>query len=97
MFLQFIMPYYGSADLAIQAITSILNQTDTKDIGLIVVDDNHFNDEGREQSTKLCLFLNEHRNDGVNITYIKNDENLGFGKTRNVGLRRKRRICYFYG
>ena len=86
MFLQFIMPYYGSADLAIQAITSILDQTDTKDIGLIVVDDNHFNDESREQSTKLCLFLNEHRNDGVNITYIKNDENLGVGKTRNIGL-----------
>jgi glycosyltransferase involved in cell wall biosynthesis len=86
MFLQFIIPYYGSADQLIAAVSSVLYQTDTNNIGLIIVDDNHFNDEGREESTKACLFLNEHRNDGVNITYIKNDENLGVGKTRNVGL-----------
>lgn len=86
MFLQFIIPYYGSADLLITAVNSILNQTDTDDIGLIVVDDNHFNEEGREQSTKAAIFLNNNRSGKVNIQYIKNDENLGVGKTRNVGL-----------
>lgn len=86
MFLQFIIPYYGSADLLITAVNSVLNQTDTNDIGLIVVDDNHFNEEGREQSTKAAIFLNNNRSGKVNIQYIKNDENLGVGKTRNVGL-----------
>ena len=86
MFLQFIIPYYGSADLLITAVNSILNQTDTQDIGLIIVDDNHFNDEGKEQSTKACLFLDQHRGGNVELSYIKNEENLGVGKTRNVGL-----------
>lgn len=86
MFLQFIIPYYGLADQLITAVNSVFNQTDIEDIGIIVIDDNHFDDEGREQSTKACLFLNQHRNDGINILYIKNKQNLGVGPTRNKGL-----------
>lgn len=90
MFLQFIIPYYGAADLLITAVNSILNQTDTNDIGLIVIDDNHTKDYGILESAKVWDFLygiTQNAFNKVNIVYTKNKQNLGVGPTRNRGLK----------
>ena len=89
MFIQFIIPYYGSSKLLITAVDSIFKQTDTDDIGLIVIDDNHKNLEGIAESTVALEYLQHKTQDTSNqiqIKYIKNEQNLGVGKTRNVGL-----------
>lgn len=90
MFLQFIIPYYGSADLLITAANSIFNQTDTNDIGLIVVDDNDDETNNFPETLKVVNFLCDKVADTSNpvkITYIKNPRNLGVGPTRNKGLK----------
>lgn len=89
MFLEFIVPYFGNADLLIQGVSTILRQTDKTDIGVIIVDDNDGTGEGASESIKVQGFLDSMKGiTSIPITYVKNEQNVGPGSSRNNGLAR---------
>lgn len=87
MLLEFIIPYYGSADLFINSLSTVLKQKDTTDYGIIVVNDNGEKEELVEETTKVKQFLSLMKSVcSIPITYIENEKNSGPGVSRNNGL-----------
>lgn len=75
-----VIPTYKRYDLLGRAIDSVLNQT-YKNLEIIVVDDNHSDSIERKNTEKVMENYPE-------VIYIKNKQNIGGGKTRNVGIER---------
>lgn len=85
MLLEFIVPYFGASELLLNALSTVLKQKDKKDIGVIIVDDN--GTKHSEESAKVVQFIEMMKGMvDIPITYIKNDENIGSGLSRNRGL-----------
>ena len=72
-----ILPTHNRADVLGRAINSVLNQTE-KNIELIVVDD--------ASTDGTSLILNQFANIDFRIKLLRNEESLGGGGARNVGI-----------
>ena len=76
-----IIPTYKRSEYIIRAINSVLNQT-YKNIEIIVVDDNEFNDKfSLATQEKLEEFITKDQ-----IIYLKHNNNKGVSAARNTGL-----------
>lgn len=71
--LSIIIPTWNTADITLKCVNTILKHTPPGFTQIIIVD-NGSTDETQEKLGKL-----------KNITYIRNDSNLGFSKGNNVG------------
>lgn len=87
MLLEFVIPYYGSADLFINSLSSVFKQKDPSDYGIIIVNDNGGKAELVEETSKVKKFLDMMMSvSSIPITYIENEHNSGPGVSRNNGL-----------
>lgn len=79
-----IIPTYKRSDMLLRAINSVLNQT-YKNLELIIVDDNHPNDEfSLEVQRKLSSFVDNR------LRYIQQETHRNGAVARNVGIKAAR-------
>lgn len=87
MLLEFIIPYYGSADLFINSLSTVFRQKDTTDYGIIIVNDNGEHKHLAEETAKVKQFIEMMNSvSGIPVKYIENEKNSGPGISRNNGL-----------
>lgn len=83
-----LLPYWGDPKLLMEAVDSVLRQTET-DWHLIIINDCYPSDEAQQ----YCSNLNDKR-----ITYIRNTENIGISKNFNLALSMaKSKYCVMMG
>ena len=72
-----IMPYYKKINFVINAINSVLNQSFQNFELILIYDDTNLSD--------LEIIKNKFKNNSK-LKIIKNNENLGAGISRNIGI-----------
>lgn len=83
-----LLPYWGDPKLLIEAVDSVLKQTEP-DWHLIIIDDHYPSEEAQQ----YCKDLDDKR-----ITYIRNNENIGISKNFNLALSMaKSKYCVMMG
>ncbi|MBY0145119.1 glycosyltransferase family 2 protein [Neobacillus niacini] len=77
-----VIPTYARNDMLKRAIDSVLNQT-YSNIEILVIDDNS-NGSDHRRETEIMMSQYELNN---KVRYIKNPENMGGARARNVGIK----------
>lgn len=80
----FVILNYNIIKETIECVQSIKNNIDTNSYHIVIVDNGSSNNIGQKLKQKL---ENE-----SNVTVIVNDENIGFAKGNNIGIKEARRI-----
>ncbi len=75
-----VIPVYNAYDDAKECIKSVFNNTDLNLHRLIILDD-------KSTDPRVRSYLESLRNEGNNVVVLFNEENIGFAKTANNGMR----------
>ena len=77
-----IIPIYNAYDCLVECVSSILKSTDLKENSLILI-----NDKSSDKRINEYLEKVKNENKDKNIILLENEENLGFVKTVNKGMK----------
>ena len=77
-----IIPIYNAYECLVECVSSVIKSTDLKQNGLILIND-------KSSDSRIMEYLKKVQtgNKDCNITILDNDENLGFVKTVNKGMK----------
>lgn len=76
-----VIPTYKRSDSLLRAVESVLNQT-YKEVEVVVVDDNHSNDDYSKEVQRKIRELNDER-----VRYVQQDKHINGAVARNVGIK----------